>query len=232
MNCGRVERAAEASSRRVQTAIGADDHGGRSRRTDRADDLGERIERAIGAGDSPGARRKERGRSEGDAGRIADRMYRDGERRWCLRCDDVTLSPVVIAGVERLACTRCDGVWIDDDQLRELLGAIGFEGDEPLGPLHAPSAMACPVCNATMVQERAYGNLPAAVVDICPEHGTWFDRGELAMVIERLHLERVARDPDTRAMQGGSSLATSLMLIVNRLSGYRKRPTRSRGRFA
>jgi hypothetical protein len=47
--------------------------------------------------------------------------YRDPARLTCLRCDDVALSPIVIAGIERHSCTACQGTgtWIADDQLRD-----------------------------------------------------------------------------------------------------------------
>jgi Zn-finger nucleic acid-binding protein len=147
-------------------------------------------------------------------------IYRDPTRLTCLRCADVALSPVEIAGIERHSCTACQGTWIAEDQLRDMMVALGLEPDEPLGPIGDVSELACPTCRHPMVHERAYGD-SMIFVDVCPDHGAWFDRDELASVIERLHLELASRGLAPTGGGGARYRATP-----------RPRPVRSRGRYA
>lgn len=41
----------------------------------------------------------------------------------------------------------------------------------------------CPVCEKSM-NRKAFGRVSGVVVDVCKDHGVWFDAGELALVIE------------------------------------------------
>lgn len=53
----------------------------------------------------------------------------------------------------------------------------------------------CPDCHKTM-NRQAFGRISGVIVDVCREHGVWFDAGELAEVlafIERGGLETVRR---------------------------------------
>ncbi len=165
--------------------------------------------------------------------------FRDPERPMCLRCSDSALSAVESSGVTRQRCSRCDGTWIADDQLGQLLVQLGLEPDEPLGPLGGPSTLRCPVCRTTMVEEVAYGEPPSATVDVCPDHGAWFDGAELQAVIEGLHLELASRKGEKVATSTGvfveaSYLADSVLSLIGAIRkavrGDRRRPRRSRGR--
>lgn len=164
--------------------------------------------------------------------------YRDPERLMCLRCTDVALSPIEIAGVARHTCSRCDGMWIADDQLGNMMVTLGLEPDEPLGPLGEPSALRCPVCRTQMVEEHAYGRPPPVPVDVCPDHGAWFDRFELQHVVARLHLERADRGRLHEEVSVGAmimgQLTGGVTLIIRAIRdawrGDRPRPQRSRGR--
>jgi Zn-finger nucleic acid-binding protein len=164
--------------------------------------------------------------------------YRDPQRLMCLRCSEVALSPVEIAGVARHTCSRCAGMWIADDQLDVLMVKLGFEPDEPLGPLAEWSALRCPVCRRPMVEEHAYGRGPMVPVDVCPDHGAWFDGGELQAVVARLHLELADRDRSHveptvgQHIVGQLTAGVSLMVraIRDAWRGNRPRPSRSRGR--
>lgn len=59
----------------------------------------------------------------------------------------------------------------------------------------APSRLACPVCARPMSAERQY----RITLDICEEHGVWFDRGELPELIDRLNrINRIKNDAAVR----------------------------------
>jgi Zn-finger nucleic acid-binding protein/DNA-directed RNA polymerase subunit RPC12/RpoP len=115
------------------------------------------------------------------------RPAKPGEAMMCPRCqlplfrgqDD----SVILHG-----CGRCGGIWLDNAsgqalvkrsetstiELVERAGARArFDAER-----HPP--VACPVCAAACA--RVVLDKGDAVVDVCGEHGTWFDRYELALV--------------------------------------------------
>jgi Zn-finger nucleic acid-binding protein len=44
----------------------------------------------------------------------------------------------------------------------------------------------CPVCGDIMNRVN-FANISAVIVDVCREHGTWFDRDELRHIVEFIH---------------------------------------------
>jgi Zn-finger nucleic acid-binding protein len=45
-----------------------------------------------------------------------------------------------------------------------------------------PGVLQCPVCSRTMEIRTIY----EAAIDLCPTHGVWLDRGELATIVGRV----------------------------------------------
>lgn len=102
---------------------------------------------------------------------------------------------IVALGATKLReCPKCEGLWVDKASLEsicaererqaEVLG-MAQSNDAP-----APGAfedkiryLPCPVCHNLMnrVNFAGYSNV---IVDICKNHGTWFDRDELRRVVE------------------------------------------------
>ncbi|MBX3258192.1 MAG: zf-TFIIB domain-containing protein [Labilithrix sp.] len=87
-------------------------------------------------------------------------------------------------------CLRCAGLWVDNatvDALRERtdsdVEALARELTRviatPVPHEQRVAELACPACATTMrrvaIPDTVYS------VDVCDEHGTWFDRDELAM---------------------------------------------------
>lgn len=92
----------------------------------------------------------------------------------------------------RLVCDACDGIFVTPP---DLAGAI--HDLTSLVPTFefsnlTPGARRCPRCSAPMTRchveivldtERAR---PKPELDVCGEHGVWFDREELAAVLEKV----------------------------------------------
>jgi Zn-finger nucleic acid-binding protein len=88
-----------------------------------------------------------------------------------------------------LDCGRCGGQFVEHALLRELL-----ERREVLGsavphhtrrenPLTQPVRyVPCPACQNFM-NRRNFGKTSGIIVDMCHQHGTWFDAGELPRVL-------------------------------------------------
>lgn len=91
-----------------------------------------------------------------------------------------------------LGCGGCGGIWLDNTsaqyavqtldqgmaQLADMAAANAFH------PVSDAPSMACPVCKQLMLRTQA----PQAGIwlDVCAEHGTFFDRFELGIVLEAL----------------------------------------------
>ena len=63
----------------------------------------------------------------------------------------------------------------------------------------------CPSCDKSM-NRRAFGRISGVIVDVCKDHGVWFDSGELAEVlafIERGGLER-AREREAEELKAAA----------------------------
>ncbi len=93
-----------------------------------------------------------------------------------------SLNWVVWLDVGRFVCKGCDGVWMPHDQLGELGRKLGIRisvTSSDHTPRDAPRA--CPQCGDAMGE---HGD--AVRIDVCPAHGTFYDRGELAAILAPL----------------------------------------------
>ena len=124
------------------------------------------------------------------------------------------LAPSTSGGIELLTCSGCDGAFLDVDALVRLLvdrALLRRHADARVPAVdrrrRPPSvgALACPVCRADM-RELVYGDSEVRV-DVCGEHGMWFDARELHEVAHYLVYQAgllTARidpdDPEIRAL--------------------------------
>lgn len=106
------------------------------------------------------------------------------------------------------ACLSCGGLFIDNAASRELVRAfdrdlirvattIGIGKGETVGPGVYQKDLACPRCGSPLSPV----NLPSASaeVDICAEHGTWFDANELPKVARAYRRNREGAPADMAA---------------------------------
>lgn len=92
-----------------------------------------------------------------------------------------------------LECGRCAGLWIGKEAFELLAerarsrqlsihghGAPASTAPEQRqgGPLYRP----CPLCGALM-NRRNYGRRSGVIIDLCSEHGVWFDAQELDRIL-------------------------------------------------
>lgn len=84
------------------------------------------------------------------------------------------------AGIEIDYCMECKGIWLDIGELEYLIAEE--DGDEYLEPMAAVGVKgkgrACPICTRSM-KKIHLGPTKDILLDQCPSHGIWFDRGEL-----------------------------------------------------
>jgi len=126
--------------------------------------------------------------------RIVERVVvRDGSSTpstlACLRCG-ASMRDLVVEGMTVTQCPACGGAWVPVDVAARLrlrsndeLRTTVVRG-EMLALARPPRApLACPVCREPMecvgLAETVHD------VDVCKEHGTWFDRTELVAFMDR-----------------------------------------------
>jgi len=92
-------------------------------------------------------------------------------------------------------CGECYGVFLDKLELEELLKLIFSYPGEPdtlrlFELLDCPDRQKenvkyrnCPVCSCMMAR-RNFGRRSGVVMDVCPNHGTWLDGGEISQLIK------------------------------------------------
>jgi len=116
----------------------------------------------------------------------------------CPRCDARMVGRLV-GDVLLDECEQCYGIWLDQEALTRLLEDRESEVSAGLHAqgLHTreraavdPGAQSggrmyvkCPECDAVM-NRRVFARGAKVIVDQCKAHGTWFDAGELPLVME------------------------------------------------
>jgi Zn-finger nucleic acid-binding protein len=103
------------------------------------------------------------------------------------------MGAVVLGPTTLLECSKCEGLWVDTVSLEQIcaererqaavLGMSLCEQSPPSGVIEKVRYLRCPVCQDLMnrVNFAHYSNV---IVDVCKNHGTWFDRDELQRVVE------------------------------------------------
>ena len=125
----------------------------------------------------------------------------------CPACS-VPMTPRAVAGVTVDECTSCQGLWIPESRLEQLVERAREAREAGTGPpptLPAPRVRSanpaaqrveyrrCPECDAQM-QRRNFRRSSGIIVDACRRHGTWLDPDELEQIAGFV-LER-GRDAD------------------------------------
>jgi Zn-finger nucleic acid-binding protein len=127
-------------------------------------------------------------------GAMAKRMESsEAIKEHCPRCR-VSMSVVVIGGTNLKECGRCQGIWADSASLEQVCAdrerqAAVLGMAKPIDEADAGSVeievkyVRCPTCNKFMNRVN-FAHCSRVVVDVCREHGTWFDTDELRRIVE------------------------------------------------
>jgi Zn-finger nucleic acid-binding protein len=104
-------------------------------------------------------------------------------------------------GARVLACMSCGGVWMDGAAYKKMASQIESEvvdvaelastrADRAGAPIPQDSANACPDCSGSLLRTMRNG----VTLDVCKDHGVWFDRGELQAIAARMRGEESKRE--------------------------------------
>jgi Zn-finger nucleic acid-binding protein len=125
-------------------------------------------------------------------------------------------------------CLRCGGLWVEREVFEALAarsrqGKIQDLGPEPSAspsPLtHSPSSPTsapadgplyrpCVVCGALM-NRRNYERKSGIIIDICRDHGVWFDLDELSRLLRFIHSGGADRAAALTAQEERSAARTA-----------------------
>jgi len=111
----------------------------------------------------------------------------------CPRCH-ADMEAVVIGGSKVRECPKCEGIWTDAETLRQICA----DQEKQAAVLGLPTPLPtnegveierqirylpCPVCG-DMMNRINFANFSGVIIDVCRQHGTWFDRDELRRIVE------------------------------------------------
>ena len=109
----------------------------------------------------------------------------------CPGCQD-QMQPVAVGKAKLWECAGCEGMWLDAatlqqicDQKEQQAAVLGMPVET--APAHALDPnfhyRPCPVCQALM-NRLNFAHCSGVILDVCKQHGTYFDRDELRRIVE------------------------------------------------
>ncbi|HOW87292.1 MAG TPA: zf-TFIIB domain-containing protein [Candidatus Omnitrophota bacterium] len=167
---------------------------------------------------------------------LSSAAAKNGHTMECPKC----LKPLTVRtedGLEMDYCEACHGVWVDHLKEKKALKIKPevFSMDElarlrklyvPLGRREPIRYVPCPVCKQLM-NRKIWGSYSGVVVDVCGEHGSWYDAKEIEKVREYVALGGIEYEKMVKTDQGFSDLHSKLIQETTRLdvkisSAYRR----------
>jgi Zn-finger nucleic acid-binding protein len=127
-------------------------------------------------------------------GAAAVRWQETPEKMRCPGCEQTLLRGELGEFVLH-ECSRCFGLWVDRDTFERICREAEQQAVD-VGPGPAPAAEAggaipkirylpCPRCRKLMNRVN-FAECSGVVVDVCRDHGTWFDANELQRIVQFL----------------------------------------------
>ena len=145
----------------------------------------------------------------------------------CPGCRSLLSKLVMPAGVVA-PCDHCGGVWIDNMAGRWVMANQFAEAERTFMKEHtararrrdlggyrdsASTTRACPVCQHDLIAKRMRD--PEVTVDVCAEHGTFFDEHELSVIVSTREARALQTEVDRvaqRASQASQSPFASALV--------------------
>lgn len=161
----------------------------------------------------------------------------------CPRCRSELVS-VLVDDSQIDECTRCGGVWLGHDLFAEILknrddhdaflaqlrSLAPVTRDTAATDADQPFYIKCPQCDDIM-DRRHFAKVSGVIVDVCGEHGIWFEKDELTAIIqfvgtgglvrtaEFVHSQRVAEMREARRQYMLDSAVPTTDRIKNQTTG-------------
>ena len=124
----------------------------------------------------------------------------DADLGACPRCND-SLERLEITSIVMSECTRCSGIWSDgatfekvcSEKDQQAAALAFFKNREQSSNSTVPiNYVPCPRCHQLMNRSN-FARSSGVIIDLCKEHGAWFDAGELPKIIDFINNGGLAR---------------------------------------
>jgi Zn-finger nucleic acid-binding protein len=112
--------------------------------------------------------------------------------RKCPRCQ-IEMHLVAIGDSKVLECAKCLGLWLnthsfetlcaDKEQQSAVLGNAALAGVDRSIQQTKVNYVPCPECSQLMNRAN-FARCSGVIIDLCKQHGVWFDRNELSRIVE------------------------------------------------
>jgi Zn-finger nucleic acid-binding protein len=125
----------------------------------------------------------------------------------CPRCKQ-NLKTIGIGSIIVRECTQCGGLWTAAETFETICAdqesqasVLGFIGSEARPNSHPPtiSYVPCPDCKLLMNRSN-FARSSGVIVDMCKQHGVWFDADELPKIIDFINKGGMARSREKEKM--------------------------------
>jgi Zn-finger nucleic acid-binding protein len=110
----------------------------------------------------------------------------------CPRCKE-EMRVVAIGDSKVLECASCLGLWLntqsfeqicaDREQHAAVLGAASLANVDRTVPQTKINYVPCPEC-LQLMNRANFARCSGVIIDLCKQHGIWFDRDELSRIVE------------------------------------------------
>jgi Zn-finger nucleic acid-binding protein len=139
---------------------------------------------------------------------VAAKVTDDKNLGICPRCK-IALKHLQIDSIALRECERCSGLWSDVSTFEKICSeqeeqsaALSYFGNRPKAdPSPIPiNYVPCPECKQLMNRSN-FARSSGVIVDLCKEHGVWFDAGELPKIIEFIKSGGLIRSREKEKME-------------------------------
>lgn len=144
----------------------------------------------------------------------------------CPKCN-VLMRLLNVDDVETDECPKCGGIWVDTEEEKQVLDmrpSVFTVEDmynfrriyEPVGKTEKVRYFMCPHCGDPMLRKN-YMSHSGIVVDRCPKHGKFFDKGELEKAIDYIKKGGIEYEKFVRHEKAIKNSHDSLVREINRV---------------
>jgi Zn-finger nucleic acid-binding protein len=122
-------------------------------------------------------------------GARADRAEIENTTMPCPKCE-VELGKITVGKSIICECSKCEGLWLDTFSFQEICNdreqqaaVLGTTVVLPAPVIDQVRYVKCPQCSEPM-QRVNFAGSSGVVIDVCRQHGSWFDASELQRIIQ------------------------------------------------
>jgi len=125
----------------------------------------------------------------------------------CPRCE-TRLDSLQINDIKLRECNTCDGLWSDAETFENICAdnesqaaVLGFVGQKHFSSNDARiQYVPCPDCR-NLMNRNNFARVSGVIIDICKQHGIWFDAEELPKIIEFIRKGGLSRAREKEKLQ-------------------------------